>query len=59
MKEMYRIVNSQGDQIGPLYSDVEVPIKELRNYARDKRGQWIPYKIEILNVVVVGVWGEE
>lgn len=52
-KVYYRIVNSKGDQIGPLYDRHHAAIRKVDAYSKEKRGNWQRYVIECVKLAVV------
>ncbi|QFR56813.1 hypothetical protein CPT_Mendera_287 [Stenotrophomonas phage Mendera] len=59
MELAYRIVNSKGTQIGPLYHDWDTADKARNRYKEGKRGAWKKYRIQTLEFVVIAEEPEE
>lgn len=55
----YRLINSKGDQIGPLYESWKAADEKRNRYRQDKRGPWKPYRIQTLQLVVIAEEPEE
>lgn len=55
----YRLINSKGDQIGPLYDSWKAADEKRNRYREDKRGLWKPYRIQTLQLVVIAEEPEE
>ncbi|QFR58000.1 hypothetical protein CPT_Moby_275 [Stenotrophomonas phage Moby] len=59
MELAYRIINSKGAQIGPLYQEWDAADKVRNSYKEGKRGAWIKYRIQTLQFVVIAEEPEE
>lgn len=55
----WRIINSKGDQIGPLYESWREATHKANGYRAGKRGPWTPYRLQQVRLQVVWTEGDE